>query len=108
MTPNGIPPSRDLPHGPWTNVSTFGDGPHACIGWRLGVSGLLPFCEILHIVSSAVMQIKIVLAIMIRTFEFKDSGVKIHKMMSPSLQPFVAGEAATLPIHISLVHPHME
>ncbi|KAK0442078.1 cytochrome P450 [Armillaria borealis] len=91
MTPDGVPPSKDLPHGPWTNVSTFGDGPHACIGWRL-----------------AVMQIKIVLAIMIRAFEFKDSSVKIYKMMSPSLQPFVDGEAATLPLHISLVHPHIE
>lgn len=91
MKPDGVPPPKDLPHGPWTNVSTFGDGPHACIGWRL-----------------AVMQIKIVLAIMIRRFEFKDTGVKIHKMMSPSLQPFVNGEAAMLPLHVSLVHPHTE
>ncbi|KAK0496461.1 cytochrome P450 [Armillaria luteobubalina] len=91
MTPDGVPNPKDLPHGPWTNVSSFGDGPHTCIGWRL-----------------AVMQIKIVLAVMIRRFEFKDSGVKIHKMLSPSLQPFINGEAATLPLHISLVHPHME
>ncbi len=51
-----------------------------------------------------VMQVKMLLAVMVRKFEFKDSGVKIDKMLSPSLQPFVAGEAATLPIHISLAH----
>ncbi|PBK80547.1 cytochrome P450 [Armillaria gallica] len=87
MTSDGVPPSNDLPRGPWSNVSTFADGPRVCIGWRLGV-----------------MQVKMLLAVMVRKFEFKDSGVKIDKMLSPSLQPFVAGEAATLPIHISLAH----
>ncbi|KAK0232149.1 cytochrome P450 [Armillaria nabsnona] len=87
MTSDGVPPSNDLPRGPWSNVSTFADGPRVCIGWRLGV-----------------MQVKMLLAVMVRRFEFKDSGVKVDKMLSPSLQPFVAGEAATLPIHISLVH----
>ncbi|KAK0482383.1 cytochrome P450 [Armillaria novae-zelandiae] len=87
ITPNGVPPSTDLPHGPWSNISTFADGPRMCIGWRLGV-----------------MQVKTLLAVMVRTFEFKDTGAKVHRMLAPTLQPFVNGEAAMLPIHISLAH----
>ncbi|KAK0449598.1 cytochrome P450 [Desarmillaria tabescens] len=87
MAPDGVPPSKELPHGPWSNLSTFSDGPRMCIGWRL-----------------AVMQVKTFLAVMVRTFEFKDSGVKVDKMMSPSLQPFVNGKAAVHPIRISPVH----
>lgn len=91
MASNGVPLSTDLPHGPWSNLSTFADGPRMCIGWRLGV-----------------MQVKTLLAVMVRTFEFKDTGAKVHKMLAPTLQPFVNGEAAMIPIHVSLAHSSRE
>ncbi|KAF9024913.1 cytochrome P450, partial [Hymenopellis radicata] len=89
LSENGVPSGRDLPHGPFSNVSTFADGPRMCLGWRL-----------------AVMEVKFILAVMIKSFEFKDSGAKIEKIISPSLQPFVNGEAGLLPIHITPVHSH--
>ncbi|KAF9020929.1 hypothetical protein BDZ89DRAFT_1043064 [Hymenopellis radicata] len=81
LSENGVPSGRDLPHGPFSNVSTFADGP-------------------------PVMEVKFILAVMIKSFEFKDSGAKIEKIISPSLQPFVNGEAGLLPIHITPVHSH--
>ncbi|KAF8920118.1 cytochrome P450 [Mucidula mucida] len=89
LSEGGVPSGKDLPHGPFSNVSTFADGPRMCLGWRL-----------------AVMEVKFIIAVMIKSFEFKDSGAKIEKIISPSLQPFVNGEAAMLPIHITPVHSH--
>ncbi|KAF9004474.1 cytochrome P450, partial [Hymenopellis radicata] len=82
LEPNGIP-SSGLPRGPYSNIATFADGPRSCIGWRL-----------------AVMQIKIILAVLIKSFEFKDTGVHIGSRLVPSLQPIVDGKPGNLPLHV--------
>ncbi|KAJ6523702.1 cytochrome P450 [Mycena vulgaris] len=77
------PSSEDLPRGPWGNVSNFADGPRHCIGWRL-----------------AVQEIKLIVGAMITNFEFKDTGAKVEKYISPAVQPFVDGKAAYLPLQL--------
>ncbi|KAE9383573.1 cytochrome P450, partial [Gymnopus androsaceus JB14] len=76
-----LPPGSELPHGPYSHLSNFIDGPRVCIGWRLG-------------------QIKLILASMIKNFEFRDTGAKVEKYMSPTVQPFVNGQAAQLPLQV--------
>ncbi|KAJ6450388.1 cytochrome P450 [Mycena sanguinolenta] len=78
------PPSEDLPHGPWGNVSNFVDGPRHCIGWRL-----------------AVQEIKLIVGTMVKNFEFKDTGAKVEKYISPAVQPFVDGQPAYLPLEVN-------
>ncbi|KAF7338903.1 Cytochrome P450 [Mycena sanguinolenta] len=78
------PPSEDLPHGPWGNVSNFVDGPRHCIGWRL-----------------AVQEIKLIVGMMVKNFELKDTGAKVEKYISPAVQPFVEGKPAYLPLGVN-------
>ncbi|KAJ6584069.1 cytochrome P450 [Mycena vulgaris] len=77
------PPSDTLPRGPWGNVSNFADGPRHCIGWRL-----------------AIQEIKLIVSAMVKNFEFRDTGAKVEKYFSPTLQPFVDGKAAELPLEV--------
>ncbi|KAJ7780275.1 cytochrome P450 [Mycena maculata] len=77
------PHSEDLPHGPWGNVSNFADGPRHCIGWRL-----------------AVQELKLIIGMMVKNFEFKDTGAKVEKYISPAVQPFVDGRACQLPLYV--------
>ncbi|KAF9026864.1 cytochrome P450 [Hymenopellis radicata] len=86
LVPGGLP-SAGLPHGPFANVTTFADGPRNCIGWRL-----------------AVMELKIILSVLIKSFEFKDTGAVVEKRFAPALNPFVDGKAGQLPLHVSMVH----
>ncbi|KAJ3820355.1 cytochrome P450 [Lentinula raphanica] len=78
-----------LPHGPWAEISTFSDGPRSCIGYRLAVS-----------------ELKIITAVLVRSFEFEDTGAKIEEYMLPTLQSFADGKAASLPLKVSLVSDH--
>ncbi|KAJ7593094.1 cytochrome P450 [Mycena floridula] len=78
-----LPPGSELPSGPYSHISNFVDGPRLCIGWRL-----------------AVQEIKLILASMVRNFEFRDTGVKVEKYISPAVQPFVDGKAAQLPLQV--------
>ncbi|KAF9068332.1 cytochrome P450 [Rhodocollybia butyracea] len=85
IKPGGIPSTDKLPHGPWGGVSSFGDGPRSCLGFRLGV-----------------LELKIVVAALVRSFEFKCTEAKITQHVSPTLQPFADGKAASMPLYVSL------
>ncbi|KAJ6487726.1 cytochrome P450 [Mycena sanguinolenta] len=74
-----------LPHG-WSGLLTFCDGPRNCIGWRL-----------------AVLEMKIILAILVRSIAFTDTRVHIEEKISPTLQPVVDGRGGTLPLLLRLV-----
>lgn len=100
----GVPAGSDLPRGPYANVSSFIDGPRTCIGWRLGTWMSDSFIGIRLTSTPAVMEIKFVLAVLIKSFEFKDTGVKVDKIISPAVQPFVNGVPAQLPVHITPIH----
>ncbi|KAF9068335.1 cytochrome P450 [Rhodocollybia butyracea] len=83
--PGGIPSPDKVPHGPWAGVSSFSDGPRSCIGFRLGV-----------------LELKIIVAALVRSFEFKCTEAKITQHVSPTLQPFADGKAASMPLKVSL------
>ncbi|KAE9401075.1 cytochrome P450 [Gymnopus androsaceus JB14] len=83
ITEGALPSGSELPHGPYSHISNFIDGPRVCIGWRL-----------------AIQEIKLILASMIKNFEFRDTGVKVEKYISPTVQPFVNGQAAQLPLQV--------
>ncbi|KAK0216094.1 cytochrome P450 [Armillaria fumosa] len=85
LTPDGTPPAENLPHGPWSSLATFCEGPRLCIGWRLGI-----------------LEVKVILALLIRSFEFHDTDAHIQRFISPSLQPFVNGEAGQLPLKVTV------
>ncbi|KAJ7668936.1 cytochrome P450 [Mycena rosella] len=67
------PASR--PHG-WNGLLSFSDGPRNCMGWKL-----------------AVLEMKIILATLIRSIVFLDTGAVVEEKISPGLQPIVGGKA---------------
>ncbi|KAK7047846.1 hypothetical protein VNI00_006174 [Paramarasmius palmivorus] len=85
LTPGGVPSPSELPHGPWASVASFCDGIRSCIGWRL-----------------AVLELKVMIASLVRDFQFTDSGYKVEGYVSPTLQPFTNGEAGIMPLRMSL------
>ncbi|KAF9066297.1 cytochrome P450 [Rhodocollybia butyracea] len=86
IEPGGVPPLDELPHGPWGEYLHFvPDGPRSCIGYRL-----------------AVLELKIIIAVLVRSFEFECTEVKIVQRLSPSLQPFADGKAGSMPLKVSL------
>ncbi|KAJ7032015.1 cytochrome P450 [Mycena alexandri] len=74
-----------LPHG-WSGLLTFCDGPRNCLGWRL-----------------AVLEFKIILATLVRSIVFSDTGVHVDEKISPTLQPVVNGKGGALPLRLKLV-----
>ncbi|KAJ3991976.1 cytochrome P450 [Lentinula boryana] len=86
IEPGGTSAAEKLPHGPWAGISTFSDGPRSCIGYRLAVS-----------------ELKISIAVLVRSFEFGDTGAKIEQYMLPTLQSFADGKAASMPLKVSLL-----
>ncbi|KAJ7209899.1 cytochrome P450 [Mycena haematopus] len=74
-----------LPHG-WSGLLTFCDGPRNCLGWRL-----------------AVLELKIILATLVRSIVFSDVGVHVEEKISPTLQPVVGGKGGNLPLRLKLV-----
>lgn len=85
ITPGGTPDAENLPRGPYSNLATFIDGPRTCIGWRL-----------------AIMEFKVILAILIREFVFEEAGAKIEEYISGTLQAFCDGKGANMPLKIRL------
>ncbi|KAL0066804.1 hypothetical protein AAF712_006203 [Marasmius tenuissimus] len=85
ITPGGLPAVDQLPHGPYGNSGTFIEGPRTCIGWRL-----------------AVMEFKVLLAHLVRDLVFEDTGKRVEEYIAGTLQAFCEGEAAHLPLKISL------
>ena len=51
---------------------------------------------------TAVLEFKVILATLIRTFEFHDTKAVVHQRISPTLQPVVDGVAGILPLHVTL------
>ncbi|KAJ7060971.1 cytochrome P450 [Mycena amicta] len=79
------PSAPALPHG-WSGLLTFCDGPRNCLGWRL-----------------AVLEFKIILATLVRSFTFIDTGALVDEKISPTLQPVVNGQGGHLPLQLKLV-----
>ncbi|TFK82927.1 cytochrome P450 [Polyporus arcularius HHB13444] len=84
LTPGGVPPPSELPHG-WSGLVTFCDGPRNCIGYRL-----------------AVFEFKVILATLVRSLEFAETTACVVEKISPTLQPVVDGRGGLLPLHVSL------
>ncbi|KAJ6582927.1 cytochrome P450 [Mycena vulgaris] len=74
-----------MPSG-WSGLLTFCDGPRNCIGWRL-----------------AVLEFKIILATLVRSIVFVDTGARVEEKISPTLQPVVDGKGGVLPLGLRLV-----
>ncbi|KAJ6557937.1 cytochrome P450 [Mycena capillaripes] len=74
-----------LPHD-WSGLLTFCDGLRNCLGWRL-----------------AVLELKIILATLVRSFVFSDTGVHVEEGISPTLQPVVDGRGGNLPLRLKLL-----
>ncbi len=55
LTPEG-PPTGRLPHGPYTTLASFLDGPRRCLGWRLGE--LQVFCVVLWLMINSYSRIQ--------------------------------------------------
>ncbi|KAL0567061.1 hypothetical protein V5O48_014934 [Marasmius crinis-equi] len=85
LAPGGLPSADELPRGPYGNLGTFVEGPRVCIGWRL-----------------AIMEFKVLLAHLVRDLVFEDTGKPIEEYIAGTLQAFCEGEAANLPLKISL------
>ncbi|KAK7043905.1 hypothetical protein VNI00_008071 [Paramarasmius palmivorus] len=88
IEPGGLPPRSEM-QGGWSNIMSFSEGPRLCIGYRL-----------------ALLEYKCILAMLIRNFEFWDTGVEIETKFSATMQPRVVGkeeEGAQLPLRVTLV-----
>ncbi|KAF9066298.1 cytochrome P450 [Rhodocollybia butyracea] len=86
IEPGGLPSIDKLPRGPWGDVSSFSDGPRSCIGYRL-----------------AILELKIIIAVLVRSFEFECTEAKTTQRLSPNLQPITDGKPAVMPLKVSLV-----
>lgn len=91
-----------LPHG-WSGLLTFCDGPRNCLGWRLGVYISLCIFYMSNSMCAAVLEFKIILATLIRSIVFVDTGVSVEEKISPTLQPVVDGKGGVLPLGLKLV-----
>lgn len=56
-----------------------------------------------HFSISAVMELKIIIAVLVRSFEFECTEAKIVQRLSPSLQPFADGKAGSMPLKVYLI-----
>lgn len=92
-----------LPPG-WSGLMTFCAGPRNCIGYRLGSFSLSSSAQNVFLnISPAILEFKIILATLIRSFVFEDTGAVIVEKISPTLQPVVEGKGGRLPLSLRLV-----
>ncbi|EPQ52860.1 cytochrome P450 [Gloeophyllum trabeum ATCC 11539] len=71
----------------WSNLMTFGAGPRMCLGYRL-----------------AFLELKAIIATLIRTFKFELTGEHVEKRYAVVLQPRVVGkeqEGPQLPLNVT-------
>ncbi|KIY44404.1 cytochrome P450 [Fistulina hepatica ATCC 64428] len=68
---DGKTPADDFSHGPFGNNLTFLEGPRLCIGWRL-----------------AVLELKIMLALLVQNFAFQPTEDEIKTYLSAIVMPF--------------------
>jgi len=86
LTPGQLPSPSETTLG-WSQLFTFSEGPRMCIGYRL-----------------AVLEFKIILSSLIRTFVFHDTGADIEFVFSTTLQAKIVGkEEASLPLRVTFV-----
>ncbi|KAG8903764.1 hypothetical protein FRB99_002791 [Tulasnella sp. 403] len=81
----GLPPANSVVSG-IGQLFTFGDGPRVCVGYRL-----------------AMFELKVILAALLRNFEFLPTGDRVEYMPWPTLQPYVVGKkeaGAQLPLTV--------
>lgn len=105
IEPGGVKSASQLPHG-WGNISTFCDGPRSCIGYRLGMTFLKRLgsgTDGQTLASIAIAELKVILATLIRSFEFHDTGAEVRTAISPTLQPVTDGKGGYLPLRLKLV-----
>lgn len=88
LTPRGLPDPSESVKG-LSQLLSFLDGPRMCIGYRV-----------------ALLEFKIILSSLIKTFVFHDTGAKMEPTMSPILQPRIIGEkGSSLPLRVTLAEP---
>ncbi|KZT28759.1 cytochrome P450, partial [Neolentinus lepideus HHB14362 ss-1] len=85
IEPNGLPPkSKTLTS--WSNMMTFSMGPRMCLGYRL-----------------AILELKAILAVLVRNFTFELTDDKVEKRYAVVLQPKVVGkEGPQLPLKVTI------
>ncbi|KDQ09986.1 hypothetical protein BOTBODRAFT_36605 [Botryobasidium botryosum FD-172 SS1] len=85
LNPGELPSPSELTQG-WSNLFIFSEGPRMCIGYRL-----------------AILEFKVILSSLIKTFVFHDTGAKIEYIWANTLQPKVVGkEGLHLPVRVTL------
>ncbi|KAK0480510.1 cytochrome P450 [Armillaria luteobubalina] len=77
-------PNDQLPRGPVGGLASFLDGPRNCLGWRL-----------------AVLEFKVILALLIRDFSFERTGAKVEEFRAATTQAFV-GDEVMMPLRVCL------
>ncbi|KAG8903763.1 hypothetical protein FRB99_002790 [Tulasnella sp. 403] len=70
----GLPPANSVVSGV-SQLFTFSEGPRLCVGYRL-----------------ALYEFKVILAALVKNFEFLETDDKIDTIWSTTLQPFVVGK----------------
>ncbi|KAK0200879.1 cytochrome P450 [Desarmillaria ectypa] len=77
-------PIDQLPRGPMSGIASFLDGPRNCLGWRL-----------------AVLEFKVILALLIRDFSFERTDAKVEEFRAATTQAFV-GDEVMMPLRVCL------
>ncbi|KAF4590346.1 hypothetical protein EYR38_009645 [Pleurotus pulmonarius] len=81
----GIPPPDDLPNG-WSGIMSFSAGPRQCLGIKTGV-----------------FEVKVLVATLIRSLEFRPTGQTLRTVPLPTLQPIAEGVEGSLPLFVTPV-----
>ncbi|KZP26339.1 cytochrome P450 [Athelia psychrophila] len=86
LAPGGPAPADLLTNG-WSNTLAFSEGPRNCIGYRL-----------------AILEFKVILAMLIRNFQFGSTGDKMCNKFASSLTSVIIGrerEGPQLPVTVA-------
>jgi hypothetical protein len=100
------PESSQLPRG-WSGTLAFGDGPRNCVGFRLGKPVVVVHRKgcIINL-PPALFELRVIVASLVRQFEFSDSGAIIDFKVAASIQAYVRGqehEGPKLPVAIRAI-----
>ncbi len=98
----GIPTPDDLPNG-WSGIMSFSAGPRQCLGIKTGLSLVEKISEFdLRAILLGVFEVKVLVAALIRSLEFRPTGQTLRTVPLPTLQPIAEGVEGSLPL---FVHP---
>ncbi|KAG8952769.1 hypothetical protein FRC04_003692 [Tulasnella sp. 424] len=89
LEPGGSPAPSTLTQG-WGGIFTFIEGPRICIGYRL-----------------ALFEYKVLMSVLLKNFEFQDTGIKLGTQFSSTLQPFIEGrkhDGVQIPLIVRDLH----